>query len=468
MGRILNKRYARSAPTKSLGIDSTPVNWDGFGRKREPVSSDLVRKYKRFAYSCANMNSNTTATVPLRLYLKTDSRSEKSILRKGIELSPVEPLKKEYLSSLPYLQKTLRSFQDIEEVVVHPVIDLLETVNDISQINGHRLRVHTQLYQEITGKAYWFIDTDAFFGIPQAIWLLPSQYVRPVKEYNNSRKLVDYYEYTGSTSGENPKYRPEDIVPFLRPSVSNPYLEGVGFLQAAFEDNEVNNKLIAHENAYLENEGRPDAILTPRSEESIFGDAEARRFEREYRNRFGRGRGGGLWVVPEDVALQPLNFPPRDLARLELNKWTRLDIANAADIPINLMDGGTGKDIESAERQYAKYGIRPRLDANCAVLNDQIIPRFDDSGRLFLAYDDPVPEDVQAKQNKITQFVMNGIWTRNEGRKFDGIYGEHDDPEADQLVAINVSPEIARDEKRKSGNDKSTNKGKDSTTGATN
>ena len=57
---------------------------------------------------------------------------------------------------------------------------------------------------------------------------------------------------------------------------------------------------------------------------------------------------------------------------------------------------------------------------------------------------------------------MNGIWTPNEARKYDGIYGEHEDEAANELRAINVSPEMMRENKRESGDDKSTEEGKES------
>lgn len=447
-------RYRNKAPTNSFGLDGTVSFRDAFRRKRNPSSSELVREYKRFVYTCANFNANSASCIPLRLYLRTNLGDEPTILRKGYDLSPVDHLKKDYLSSLSYLHKSLRSFVDIEEVVNHPILDILHKVNYTPYINGNKLRLLNVLYQEVVGKSYWFIETNVF-GVPENIWLLPAQFIRPVKEFTNNKKIIDYYEYTGSvTDGDPPKYRPEDIIPFLRPSLSAPYYDGVGFLQAAFEDNEVNNKLITHEDVYLENEGRPDAILSPKSEESAFGPDEAKRYEMEYKMRFARGRGGGLWVIPEDVAVHPLSFPPRDLARLEINKWTRLDIANAACIPIQLLDGDG--DVESAERQHAKYCLRPKLEAEAAVLNDQLVSRFDASGRLFLAFDDPVPEDAQAKVQKIVQFVMNGIWTPNEGRIYDGTFGLHEDESADELRAINVSPELARQNKRDSGSDDST------------
>ena len=143
---------------KLPGNVSSPVtsrnSYDGFRRIQIPDESRLVRDYKKTIYACANLNAGLVSTTPLKLYLKTDNSSGRTILRRGIELKSVTHQKKDYLSSLPHLQKTLRSFVDIEEVVIHPILDILEHANESRHLNGQRLSELTQLYQEVTGKAY--------------------------------------------------------------------------------------------------------------------------------------------------------------------------------------------------------------------------------------------------------------------------------------------------------------------------
>ncbi len=457
------EQIKKSAP--SYGNAGRPVqSWfDGYRRQRLPEKNILVGEYKRLAYTCSNINAGSVACAKLKLFIKKD-KATKSLLRKGIETKAVSSETIDWLTDQSYLQKTLASFTDIEEVVKHPVLDLLEHVNTQQNTNSFNLREFTQLYQEITGEAYWLIENDRVFGRPINIWLLPSQYVTPVKQSQNTKKLIDFYEYRPPGSSKTVRYRPEDIIDYLMPSLNNPFVTGVSPLEAAFDASEVNNKLLTLEDAMLENQGRPDAILTPDKESSI-GTEEARRLEREYEMRFGKGRQGGIWVVEEDMNLTPLSFKPSDIARLEIAKWSKNDMANAYQIPYALISdtNNNRQQLEAAEMQHARHGIMPRLKRDAAKKNSQLLTRYDDTGTLFFAYENPVPEDQEAKLQENVQLKMNGIITPNEVRKE---YNRKPLPGGDELETMNVSPDLARENKAKSGDDDRSKKGSNNKKGA--
>jgi HK97 family phage portal protein len=424
--------------------------YDAFRRRITPSLAVLVRDYKRTAYTCANLNSAKVVGTPLKLYLRLDRTKRNTVLEKGIHTKGVSSIKKDWLQEQPYLQKALRSFVDVEEVVVHPVLDFLDKANETPHLNGVELKEFIQLYQEVTGICYVLITNDVL-GRPKSAWILPSQWVTPRKTDDKTKSIVDFYEFNVPGGSESKKYNPKDVIVFKMASLIDPYVDGLSPLQAAFESNEVNNRLLTHESSLLENEGRPDVILTHADDDAGgFGAAEAKLLETEYRMKFTKGRGGGVWVPTDPVKMLPVNFPPRDLARLEINKWSKNDLANAFQIPYALISDASHnrQQLEAAEVQHAKYGIRRRLNRNACGLNDQLLTRYDNTGRLFLAYDDPVPEDEEKKQKKIVAYVSNGIWSANEGRNVDGTYGPHNDPKADELQAMNVPGEVARDTER--------------------
>ena len=59
-------------------------------------------------------------------------------------------------------------------------------------------------------------------------------------------------------------------------------------------------------------------------------------------------------------------------------------------------------NLQAAEYQHMAKAITPRLQRRDEKLNEQLIPLYDPSGRLFLASQDPVPIDSQAT---IAQFA---------------------------------------------------------------
>src|SRR5437016_1252669 len=81
-----------------------------------------------------------------------------------------------------------------------------------------------KLYLEVHGSAFWLLQTNPMLGIPEQIWILPTQNVRIVRE-PNSKQLVDYYEYRGGA--EPTRYRPDQIIHFRFPNPRDPYTSGL-------------------------------------------------------------------------------------------------------------------------------------------------------------------------------------------------------------------------------------------------
>jgi len=379
-----------------------------FNNLRPPTVSSLISDYKRYIYTCVNLNSDGCCNSCLKLYVTT-GKGEKVPRLKTKALSDY---RKEELLQKRY---NLNNVKNIEEVVEHPVLELLEKGNHTTFLNGYQLKKLTFTFKDLTGKAYWWLQPNPILGIPLNIWFIPTQFIKPVKKSDGS-KIVDYYEYKAGNITKN--FPPEQIVQYLHTNPQNPYLDGVSPAAAAFEDNDVVNKLISHESGLLANEARPDAIISPVGE-NIWGEDEAKRWEKELNYKWKSGKGGGLKVVPEQIEFEPVSWPPRDLARLEIMKNGRDVICNCYGIPAALLDAKNinKATLEAALTQHATFAIKPRLDADVAVKNDRLIPLYDDSGRLFFEYENPIPEDKTAFLQETVQLKMNGIMTPNEARK---------------------------------------------------
>ena len=65
--------------------------------------------------------------------------------------------------------------------------------------------------------------------------------------------------------------------------------------------------------------------------------------------------------------------------------------------------------------------ISPRLKRRDEKLNEQFVPLFDPSGRLFLASEDPVPinRELNAKEQELN--LKYGVVTINEVRSENGL-----------------------------------------------
>src|SRR5205085_7373161 len=101
------------------------------------------------------------------------------------------------------------------------------------------------------------------------------------------------------------------------------------------------------------------------------------------------GRGGR-----HAVTVQLLNASIGDLAALAEQGATKEDIANCFHCPIAFLTTQTNlANLYASERLHMTKAIGPRLQRRDEKLNEQLVPLFDPSRRLFLASEDPLPVD---------------------------------------------------------------------------
>jgi hypothetical protein len=65
--------------------------------------------------------------------------------------------------------------------------------------------------------------------------------------------------------------------------------------------------------------------------------------------------------------------------------------------------------------------IGPRLQRRDEKLNEQLVPLYDPTGRLFLASEDPVPENFDDNMKQLELFLKYGVLSINEVRSGEGL-----------------------------------------------
>src|SRR5208283_6121887 len=101
-----------------------------------------------------------------------------------------------------------------------------------------------------------------------------------------------------------------------------------------------------------------------------------------------------------------------DLAALAEMKITKEDIANAFHVPLAFLTSETNlANLQAAEYQHMGKAISPRLTRRDEKLNQNLIPLFDPTGRLFFASEDPVPLNLDLGIKELQFKMMYGIWT---------------------------------------------------------
>jgi len=77
-------------------------------------------------------------------------------------------------------------------------------------------------------------------------------------------------------------------------------------------------------------------------------------------------------------------------------------------------------NLQAADSQHAR-NVYAKLVRRDEKLNEQFIPLYDPSSRLFVASDDPRPEDREYNLRRDRMNLMYGVTTINELRTRDGL-----------------------------------------------
>src|SRR5262245_32290293 len=195
-------------PLPRLGTGGMP--WPA-NRPRPPTPLELLAELKSTAWACASLNAAACASFPPRLFVRTGvGQRQARCLTRALSASDERRLR-------GLTQGTAR----VEEVLEHPLLDLLAQVNPVH--NAFDIWETTTLSLEVHGVAYWLLEQGPF-GVPAAVWPLPAHQVTPWREPDSSH-LVDAYLFR--TGGEERRYAPDEVIAFRYPDPRDPYLCGL-------------------------------------------------------------------------------------------------------------------------------------------------------------------------------------------------------------------------------------------------
>jgi HK97 family phage portal protein len=419
MRRLLAKalhRLANWLTPKALPVSLAGNQWTGstfvdvYKRNRSPTPNELLAELKSTAWTCASINAAVCANYGPHLYVVTEHHQP----RPKCAVQMIQRRVEKHLRGAGHLRPWTKSAARIEEVTSHPLLDLLARPNTMH--NNFDLFELTQLYQEVHGSAYWYLESDPVLGVPVRIWILPSQNVTARREAD-SPNLVDYYLYR--TGPKEQRFLPREIVHLRYPDPRDPYTAGLSPLRACFEQVALASEYQAFRKTKFENHAIPDALVTP---DETLGEEERDRFETQWNQRFRRGGTGRVVVAETSLKVQMLNHSLGDLAALAEMGKTKEEICNAFHVPVPFFTTQTNlANLQAATAQHMTHAIDPRLTRRDEALNLSLVPLFDPTGRLFLASEDPVPVDQSASLQKQEIDLKYGVVSINEVRSEMGL-----------------------------------------------
>jgi hypothetical protein len=388
-----------------------------------------------------DLNATVVSSQPLRLYRpssnskvygkrRVDRKTKAFLSGRGVN----KPHKKAVSVS--------SASDEMEEITDHPILDLLYAP-DPSMTCGQWFYL-IQSYIEATGWCAAWMGPDQ---IPKGMYVLAPHQTKidfTVQDY------IRGFTFGSETSKE--RFFPyEECAYFrLRPHPQNPN-RAASWVSSVIMPSDMEQAALQSEIARWNNGGLPGAIYKINATSQTEFDRAANEIDRQTR---GVNKAGRNLIISNAEVIQPASKPH------EMNYQAGLDTAEAriyraAGIPEPLwkLNDANLASASAASPAYMNLTIWPRLSTLAEILTEYVVSRFDPTGTMFLAFDNPDNEDVTQETARMVSLANAGLVSANEARAALGI--EQAGPELDvyrfngvpiMVPAMDRVPEEADDE----------------------
>lgn len=318
------------------------------------------------------------------------------------------------------LYRKAKPGEEREEIEEHEILDLLDQPNAVH--TGEQLRQLHFTYMNLVGEGY-ILMTDLMGNpykptagkLPAALQILPAHEVAFELGETYSSSFVKY----GQT-----KYPLASVIRDINPDPTNPYL-GRSTIAAAAAVIDTENQMKEWNRRFFANNARPSLIFTT---QQPLDDEGFRRWKEQFSDDHGGTENAFKPLLIEGGDAKPWMLSQTDLDFLNSRKFSRDEILAMFKVNpgiIGVLEDVNRASITAAFYLHALINIEPRIRQFVKQLNASLVTLYDET--LELDYENPVPEDVEAKLSA-AEAGTNKWWTIDEAR---AMYG--DDPLPDGI-----------------------------------
>lgn len=326
-----------------------------------------------------------------------------------------------------------------EEIKSHELLDLLD--NPMKAHTGEMMRQLHHTYLNLTGDSYLLMvkggnPFEVKKGqLPDALQVLPAHLVDlKLGENRYSDSVVKY--------GQK-EYKITEVIRDFVPDPGSPY-HGRSIVAAASAAIDVDEQMQSWNRRTFKNNARPGLVLNLTGENV---DADSVERIKQQLDSLYTSDGAFKSLVLQNGEVKPYMLNHQDLDFLASREFTRDEILAMFKVPGAVL--GKTSDFNRANMDAAIYvhlilNVVPRLRHEVRMWNNQLVKPFDPS--LELDFDNPVPEDVEAKL-KEAEAATNTWMTIDEVRATRGLEPLENNMGAQMYVPLNSIPlsQIATD-----------------------
>ena len=342
--------------------------------------------------------SHSVAATPWKVYAIKSKATGKYVRAKAIQRADFDFRAK--------MIKNAKYSGELDEILDHPILDLLDASNAF--LTGIETRQLTAAYIDLVGETFWLLEREGLLGTPIRAWIVPPSWVKKIPTTDRP-----YYEI--SVNGEVREVPITEMISFKTPNPVNPYLRGTGLAQAIGDELDTDEFAAKYIKQWFYNGATPPILITPA--EGQVDPAEFKRLEQSWLNKLqGFWKSNKPFFSSRKVEVHELNSTFQEMQLVELRKHERDVIIQTFGVPpelLGILTNSNRATIDAADYIMSRYVVLPRLEYIRAVLQERLVPLFDD--RIIIDYESPIKED---KAFQLQVFKSAGwAFTQDEWRE---------------------------------------------------
>jgi HK97 family phage portal protein len=302
-----------------------------------------------------------------------------------------------------------RAGDEVEEVLDHPVLDLLQNPDPV--YTGPLWLWQVFWFKEVAGRAYLYVG-ERLNGYPVSAYILPSEFAWPML---SDTGLIEGYFYGRNRS--HPMRVPAEDVVYLRQHGSPIHpAGGMSWLQSITPETDMEAAALQSECQRWLNGGQPGMVFQAAPATT---DAQMKQIQAHLNQSIRSVTNAGKVLLLRDTELKQYGAKPHEMQYVEGLTATEKRIYDAAGIPepIYRLNSANLASASVANAQYMRYTIAPRLAVMAAELTELMLPHFGvDPGEMWFCFDDPNQDDQIQLASELRAAEAQGLVTPNEYR----------------------------------------------------
>lgn len=308
---------------------------------------------------------------------------------------------------------------DVDEIDEHPILEILHRPNPY--MTKREFITLGQTYKLLTGENPIRIKKTGS-AITELWPLNPLNFTPIIGKTPDGFELIVKYEYLDTFNGQQKRItlNPDEVIFIKNMNPKNPW-RGYGVVEAAQNSIDTIHYSERYNLNFFKNSAVPFTVLYT---DQKLSQQVIERLKNSWNSNYrGVNNAFKTAILEAGLKVEKLQQTSKDMDFIEQQRFLRdklMAMFKTTKIALGITEDVNRANAEASEYVFAKNCVRPKMAQYVDSFNEFLLPLLDDSGDLFLDFEDPVPKDRVAKIGEYTAAVDKWM-TKNEIRDEEGL-----------------------------------------------